>query len=329
MSKAPARFDYFLAILQALLTKASVQKNPALWLYKNDFRTPLFMLEGLSKLYSQIHDKNKFTKLREKFKLLEDSLGAIDYYDNMAKDISANKKIPATAITYLQAQTREKIQSFNETLAEGGWLSQGERIKKIQKKLAEADWLKEEDDVEAIYEFYGRAIYKITEFVEADAGNFNNIETGVHELRRKLRWLSIYPQALRGCIQLSENKPVPKHLIKYLTKEITGSTFNKMPDAEDASYFLLLEQNHFYTLSWMIAELGKIKDSGLRVVAVKEALQQTTDMADEEAYRKTYQLLGAKQPKLEQLLSSASAICKVFFTEQNIENLVIGVKEVA
>lgn len=325
MIKGPERFLYYLIKLEGLLETAGKQKNPALWLYKNDARTPLFMLEGLAKLYTSIHNPKKFTKLKVQFKLLEDTLGAIDYYDNIAKDISTNKKIPATITSYLQAQTREKIQSLNEILVEKEWLSaDGARIKKIQKKLSRADWLKEEPEIAAINEFYGKSIYVITAFVNTSGCNFKNLESEVHELRRKLRWLSIYPQAIRGSIQLSKNKTMPKQLAKYLTKKITTSAFNIMPDAGDASCFLLLEQNYFYSLSWMIAELGKIKDGGLHVIAVKEALQQTGTLTDAEAYKKTYQLLGPKQPKLEQSLAAASGICKTYFNEHNLENLVFG-----
>lgn len=329
MKKGPARFVYFLNKLQVLLDKANKQKNPALWLYNNNARTPLFMLEGLAKLYSQMHNKKKFSKLKEQFKLLEDTLGAIDYYDNIAKDIITNKKIPATIITYLQAQTREKIQSLNELLVEKEWLSASNgRIKKIQKKLNEVDWLEENEEVKAINEFYGEAIYTISEFIQTEAYHFVNIESDVHELRRKLRWLSIYPQAMQGCIQLTPNKVIPKNLQKYLTKQITTSPFNKMPDAGDNTCFLLLDQNHFYSLSWMIAKLGEIKDKGLHTVAVKEALQQTNNLTEVAALKKAYQLLGAKQPKLQVLLKEADAICKVFFTEQHLENLVVGIKSI-
>lgn len=325
MIKGPARFQYHLSHLQTLLDKAATQKNPALWLYKNDARTPLFMLEGLAKLYISVNNPKKFTKLKAQFKLLEDTLGAIDYYDNIAKDISVNKKIPAGITSYLHAQTREKIQSLNEILVEKEWLSTGGiRIKKIQKKLAKADWLEEGAEINAINEFYGHSIYTITEFIKNDQLHFTNIESDVHELRRKLRWLSIYPQALRGSIQLAKNKKMPQHLAKYLTSQITGSPYNKMPDAGDVTYFLLLEQNYFYALSWMIDALGKIKDRGLHVVAVKEALQQTTKLSDADALKKTYQLLGTKQTKLEQLLVEAEKICQTYFGEHNLENLVFG-----
>ncbi|MFT3683233.1 MAG: hypothetical protein QM791_23440 [Ferruginibacter sp.] len=327
--KGQERFTFFLNQLKTLLEKAAKQKNPALWLYRNNARTPLFMLEALAKLYSGIHNKKKFTKIKEHFKLLEDALGAIDYYDATAKDLAANKKIPAAITSYLQAEYREKIQHLNEILTEKKWINADEnRISRISKKLEDAGWLDEKEETAAINEFYGEAIYDISEFVAETKLHFDNIEEDVHELRRKLRWLSIYPQALRGCIQLAQPKTSFKHLAKYCTKEITGSPFNKLPDAGDCTYLLLLDQNYFYALSWMIAELGKIKDEGLHFVAVKEALQATAPAADKELDKKAYQLLGSKQTKLQTLLDNAEAICKTYFGEQNLEHLVIGVRAV-
>ncbi len=325
MKNGSARFEYYLIQVQDLLSKSAKQKNPALWLYKNDMRTSLFMLEALAKLYSSLHNKKKFTKLKEHFKILEDVLGAIDYYDSYAKELGKNKNIPVSVINYLQAQSREKIQSMNELLVENNWLGKDtDRIKKIQKKLTEADWLKEEAEIKGINEFYGEAIYGIIEFTAKTKFHFNNVEEDVHELRRKLRWLSIYPQALRGCIQLTKPKNSPKHLSKYFTKEITNSPFNKLPDAGSCNNFLLLNQQYFYSLSWIIAELGKLKDSGLKVIAVKEALLQTGASGDEAAFKKAYQLLGNKQPKLQQLLDAAEKICKTYFKENNLEHLVMG-----
>jgi hypothetical protein len=39
------------------------------------------------------------------FKLLEDGLGSIDYYDAFSKEFASNKNIPAEILKYLQAQT--------------------------------------------------------------------------------------------------------------------------------------------------------------------------------------------------------------------------------
>jgi len=144
MKNGQARFEYFLKQLEELFVKSSKQKNPALWLYQHNARTPLFMLEALSKLYGAIHNKKKFGKLKEQFKVLEDAIGAIDYYDSYAKELTGNKNIPVTVTGYMQAQSREKIQSLNEILKEKKWLDKDNtRMTKIRKRLAKADWQNE------------------------------------------------------------------------------------------------------------------------------------------------------------------------------------------
>ena len=76
MKNGPARFTFYLDLLEKLITEAATQTDPAFWLYQNGARTPLFMLEGLAKLYSGLHNKKRFEKIGEHFKLLEDALGA-------------------------------------------------------------------------------------------------------------------------------------------------------------------------------------------------------------------------------------------------------------
>jgi hypothetical protein len=329
MHKGPQRFEFFLLQLETKITSAAKQRNPALYLYQNDARTPLFMLEALSKLYSDVHNKKKFSKLKEHFKILEDAIGAIDYYDSIAKNLATNKKVPVKVIEYLQAQTREKVQYLNEVLIENKWTVTGnERIAKIRKKLGEADWLKEEDEIKELNNYYGKAIYDIIAFTQSTQYHFDNMELDVHELRRKLRWLSIYAQALQGCVQLYDSGNNIVHLKKYLTKPIVTSPFNKMPEAGDCQYFLMLDKNYFLSLSWMIAELGKLKDDGLQIVAMKEALLQTEGTTEAMVLKQIYLALGTKQLQLDKLLKSAEAVCKTYFEEHNLENLVIGASKI-
>ena len=324
------RFEYYLNLLQELFTKSSKQKNPALWLYQHDARTPLFMLEALAKLYSGIHNKKKFSKIKEQFKLLEDAMGQIDYYDSFAKEFAGNKMIPAAITTYMQAQSREKIQSLNEILKEKEWLGDDTtRIEKIRKKLAKADWQNEKEEIESIHAFYISAINKILEFINQIDFHFTNLENEMHEFRRMIRWLSIYPQALKGCIQLSKpENDTPEYLTKYLTKEITGSPYNTMPDVADQKYFLLLNKNRYYALSWMIAALGKLKDSGLKAEVIKEAILQTSETNEQDALTEAYKLCGAEQKTIEQLLAEAGSLSKTFCKEKNLESLITGIAAV-
>ena len=336
MKNGQLRFEYFLNQLEVLLAKSSNQKNPALWLYQNNARTPLFMLEGLAKLYSNIHNKNKFEKLKTHFKLLEDTIGKVDYYDAFAKEFLANKKIPPVITSYLQAQSREKIQSLNEILTEKEWLGDDNtRIKKIRKKLSNADWQDEKEDVKSIQEFYMTAINKILEFINEKNFHFTDIENDVHEFRRMLRWLSIYPRVLQGCIQLGKSKTAaPRFLSKYLTKAITTSSYNVMPDAGDLKYFLIFDQNRFYAISWLIAELGNLKDSGLKVEVIKEAILQTSPQSptaktnEKNTLAKAYKLAGVAQKTLEQILDAAEKISQTFCKEKNLEDLITGIATV-
>ncbi len=319
------RFEFFLAQLEMAIQNADKQKNPALYLYQHNARTPLFMLEGLSKMHMEIHNHKKFGKLKEQFKLLEDALGAIDYYDVISKNLSSNKKIPIKVKQYLQAQTREKIQRLNELLEEKKWVDSGNsRLAKIRKKLQDADWRSESSEIKAIEKFYRKSISDIIDFSRSEACHYDNMEDDVHELRRKLRWLSIYPQALKGCIQLTASQARPTHLKKYLTDAIVNSPYNKMPDAGDCKYFLMLEKNYFLALSWMIDALGKLKDDGLQVIAVKEALQQASNLDEAAAIKKAYQMLGSGQSTLPALLKKAAGISNTYFKEQNLERLIIG-----
>ena len=164
-------------------------------------------------------------------------------------------------------------------------------------------------EVNAINGLYKKWISDINGFAKNYAAGFSELETQVHELRRKLRWLSIYPQALQGCIQLTEKAARGAGVAKYLTPEITGSPFNKMPAAGTNRYLLMLNRDYFFALSWMIAELGRLKDHGLRTVLLNEAGKTSKSDPTTETV----------------ILKQASDICRTYFAEKNLDKLVSGV----
>jgi hypothetical protein len=329
MKNGMARFEFYLGKVEALLEQAGKEKNPALWLYTNDLRTPMFMLEALARLYANLHHKRKFTRLKDHFKLLEDGLGAVDYYDNYAKIFLEHPTVPTHIREYMQAQAREKIQHVDEILQANNWMGeQPGRIQKIRKKLSEVDWLQPKEEAKAVQSFYKKEIEEIKKEMNDIGGKFTEMEAQLHEFRRNLRWLSIYPQALRGMIQLTTSELKEDHLDKYLVDEIVHSKYNVMPDAGDNEWFLLLEKNYFYALSWMIAETGKLKDEGLQFFAITEALQQTEGMSHGKSFQRSFEIIGAAGDAMNILLARASDIAAAFMSEQNLEKLVYGVARI-
>ena len=123
MIQGPGRFEYYLIQLEELLVKASATQNPALFLYKNDARTKLFMLEGLSKLYAGLHNKKKFLYAMEYFKDLEDMFGAVDYYDGFAKDFLEDPIMPSTIRLFVEARREQNLKEINEVLIKKKWTS--------------------------------------------------------------------------------------------------------------------------------------------------------------------------------------------------------------
>ena len=324
MKQGKGRFDYQLNKVNSLFKESSNHENPALWLFLHDLRTPMFMLESLSKMYAQFHNKTFFTELNVRFKEVEDVLGAIDYYAAFLREFHADEQIPHSVKSYLEAKTREKIMSFNEILSINGW-SNGKTLRKINEGLLIAKWQNQEVEIANIEKYYHKQVKKINEFVEETTFKFTNVESEVHELRRKLRWLSIYPQALEGVIQLHEIKGNNGELKKYLTDEIVSSPFNKLPESQKVKHHLLLEKNQFLALSWIISELGKLKDKGLKITVLKDAFQEIAFLKDEEAMNEAYRVLGENYPKMETLLEQAGTVAGDFFHDKVLDKLIWGV----
>ena len=323
MNNGLSRFTFYTQQIKVLLSKAREENDPALWLLNNNARTPFFMLEGLAKVYTNLHNPKKFDKLREHFKLIEDGLGQIDYYYSLCAAFAADKLIPTDCRQYIVTRLDQSVAQMNDELKNKDWLSNGNnRILKITEKLKEADWLNPIKEVGAISGFYKSSIVNITQFVTETNYHFDNVEKDVHELRRKLRWLSIYPQAFQGAIQYATDIKTAAHLKKYLTREIINSPYNKLPPAGNNTSFFLLQKNYFLALSWMIAQLGNLKDEGLLLTGLCEAIKHNTACMDDEILVKAETLLGRKQRRMQSILDDSEAITRTFFKENNLQHLI-------
>jgi hypothetical protein len=318
MKPGKARFDLQITKIEKLINQAVKHGNVPLWLFLHDLRTPMFMLEGLSKLYAEINDEKIFTKLKEQFKQLEDTLGAVDYYAAFQKEFVADPKISPQINDYFKRKTNEKLEFLDRILKEEGWLD-GRKLKSIKKKLDEIKWEDEALETKHLNKFYAKQIKKINEFVVETGFPFTNIEEHIHEIRRRIRWLSIYPQALQGAVKFSENTSKAKYLTKYLTPEIVNSPFNILPISEKQTEFLLFDKNKFLALSSIISQLGVLKDKGLKINALKDAFQEMQLLKDSEAYAQSYAILGKKHPTLEEILTKASNVFKTFYEEKNLD----------
>jgi hypothetical protein len=326
MKNGPLRFEYFLEQLESLLQKASAEENPAWWLYKNNARTPLFMLEALCRIYAVVNGKKPFNKINNRLKAFEDALGQIDLYDYFANEFSQQPEIDAHAKEYFYKKTEQHVDSLNAYLVDKGWIgTKAVRIKKIREKLKETTWLNDKKEIKAIYDFYETAIEDINSFYEKYKNGFTDLEEQVHELRRMLRWLSIYAHALKGIVQLIDTGYSSENTKNYITDAVEQSPYNKLPEAGTNRYALLLDKTIFLSMSGLIDQLGTQKDDGLRVLLLAEAIQQSRQVNSKLALLGAYELLHLEADGLQKILNKALSIIQPFFEEEMIYKLMQGI----
>jgi hypothetical protein len=316
-------FLFYSKQLQALLMKASKQKNPALWLYANDARTPLFMLEGLTRLHNKAFDEKIFDKWNKRFKKLEDLFGEIDQYLVLEKELKTNKKVTKEVLKYFAVNANSLINKCNQRLSEKEWLNN--KLLSFDEKLSEfnVDYNKEYieeltfsliDEVDAILSFCEKCEYQ-----------FTKLEEQVHELRRKLRWLSIYAQSLQGLIQLKKSPKKSKYQLNYFTKEVLNSPYNKLPAKPKNTAIVEFDADSFFALSWLIKELGTLKDAGLKSEHLSHAIFILEDLTELQAIEKANVILGNKKTIEADILKQASEILKVALSKDKIlDTLVIS-----
>jgi hypothetical protein len=316
-------FLFYSKQLEALLAKAAEQKNPALWLHKNDARTPLFMLEALTRLHSKAFDEKLFDRWNIRFKKLEDLFGEIEQYLTLENELKLNKKVSKEVLKYFSVTANNFVVKCNQRLREKNWFNN--KLKSFDYKLSEFDVEYNQEYLDELKYTMADEIEAIINFAKKSNYHFTKVEEEVHELRRKLRWLSIYAHALNGLIQLKKSNKKTKFKLNYYTKEILNSPFNKLPLRPKNTAVITFDEDAFLALSWMINELGVLKDNALKIQKLGDAIYIVEDVTIVEANKKAIAVLGLKVNSLDDILNQASIILETFLAKDKVLNsLVIG-----
>lgn len=265
---AHQRFMKPLEALENILKIASSKKDHGGAFYKNKGRDVLFRLEALSRIYREIHDKKAFDFWYKEFKSLEDLLGQIDYNESMQLTFSSNKKLKSKSDKLFGQNCLTLTEALTHKLKNDGWLH-GEKTQLFRSALASASWLESHEDRSAYGHEMCNELQKLKFKYENGELNPFQIEDGLHEFRRRLRWIGIYSIASEGMVQLLKIKTIPGSLQKYQTKEIVSSPYNVMPKATKNQHTIHIQSQHFYAMSWLIQQLGVWKDDAHRYEALQ------------------------------------------------------------
>lgn len=314
-------FLFYSAQLQALFVQAAKQKNPALWLYENNARTILFMLEALTRLHDNAFDETFLNKWHMRFKKLEDEFGLLDYYIDFEKEFKLNKKITKPILSNFTQNVRIVSGSLNARLNDKGWLSG--KLLNFNVKLGQYTLFYNEEHIAELRYMIEKEIKKIKSVALKLNYSFTDIELEVHDMRRKLRWISIYAQALNGLIQTKSSSKKTKYTTNYLTKDIVKSPYNKLPPKPKNTAIMEYDSDSFFALSWVIKELGILKDNGLKIEALSNAIQKAEKTDEQHATEKAIGLLGVKKDAIQVILKQASDIIYNFIVKDKITDTIL------
>ncbi len=306
-------FEAPLTQWQKAIAEAIKSDNAALHLYKSGARNILFKLEALCRINEKVLNDKKYSKWKERFKTIEDQLGKIDYRDAMTQQFEKNKLFPKATFTNQQKALANDIEFLNTIIKEKKWVQNN--CKKLIKLIETNNVEIKEQYNKKLSNFLNAEIEEIVHFYNDLNGKFTKIEEEVHEIRRRLRWISIYAQSLNGSIQLKKTKPTPSWSSKYNTPEIIQSPFNKLPKVVEGIQLINFGYNNFIALSFVINALGAIKDNGLKLHFLK------IDCALNNA--KLAAILGKSIVTEEKVLQKATLVCKDYFKNEIIHNLLI------
>ena len=154
-------------------------------------------------------------------------------------------------------------EKLSKTLVKKKWISKKKlRLKKIESITEKLHGFRFHDlqyDLAKITLFLRRESEKIISLAETNFILRHDVENGLHEVRRKIRWMSIYPMAASALFKLKETHP-PENLKAFLPENISESEYVQIPEKNKINEPIYIEKYHFYALSFLIGELGAMKD---------------------------------------------------------------------
>lgn len=300
----------------AAFKKAQASDDPALFLHKSKVRTPLFMAESILRISNTFISDKEIKEWYDLIKKLEDYLGEIDNYIALLANFSKLKTIKSAQLEYISKKLDKTIDKFNKKLHKNDFY-----IKELE--AMSKDFKTNFNDKRIVTKLHNEIRIELKEAADFFARfpkAFDDMELQVHELRRKLRWISIYAAAFDGLIVLKETKEKYNWEKKFITPGVIKNPYNKLPVKKGLTHHILLNKKAFYALSYVIEDLGKIKDKGLGIYSLAKSIRKTTSENEMNAEKLAVKQLHVKYTT-DTLLKEAYVLLNNYFTTYKIHEI--------
>lgn len=237
-----------------------------------DIRRYFFMLEGILRLYRERYGEAA-VEAHDLVKEAEDSLGRIDYTRTMVetgKTADTKKRVRAYLVEAAE-KAEKKVRKYlraNWIVADNGEVP---GVRRLLDLVCAWPW----DDVEADRRYLCGEIARELRKIDEDELDMEELEDGVHELRRDVRWFPIYLTALDGFARLDDaSNPVPAYA-PMLQSPAATSPYAKLASHDAEPRPVAVSRALYVANTAYIAELGELKDEGQAIEGLAFAIHES------------------------------------------------------
>ena len=264
-----------------------LRRHLAVRCYLEGLRTPAFMLQGLGRVYRKILSREAAAVIERQrivFKTVEDTLGEFDAWHTLHLRAQAAWQAPAEVQAWFhdnRMHAAGRIAAALQILklapedSEHGAARDVPGLANMRAELADLAWPAHRKDRMKVAQFLAQELREIEVRFESGALNLRDLEGGLHELRRRLRWPSVYAAALNGLVVIGPQRAAAPGLSHYLTAAVTESRHAHLAHHQRVAQPLTINYAYWMALSWLIQELGRIKDQRQWTAALQAAFRSS------------------------------------------------------
>ncbi len=241
-------------MIKTLLLQGKRQEAVTL-MAAGDLRPIFFRIEGFATIYEDL-DAKFFSHLYEKARTSENNLGSYSLVTELQKTVE--KIGDSRLIVFYEQKKAKAADDLISSMVSEPWLSDPGYFDQMDKSLRKLDWKKPKKDRELVRKMLTEYVHKLRKKVEDRKYSQDEIEVGLHALRRRLRAFLIDILALDGMIDSRTDNttlfPQYQH-IKYdaTTKDTPlGPPFVHHP--------ISIQKVVFNALAVIVGQLGVTKD---------------------------------------------------------------------
>lgn len=262
-----ARFERPLQRLEELLNFPKATPLRLRALVDSDTRLQLFRLEALFRIYDDRYGDD-FEQSKREVKALEDELGQYAFAVQ-SFEFAQKNGVSAVKIAQLKRTLSTAERNFARFLEASGWVgSRATALERIRDRIQRNVW----DGNRADREYVLGKIARQLERVEKTRYDMNQLEDGIHELRRQIRWFTLEAEAVNGLIEL-DDRSCPSATYRPLLKDtkLASSKYARFSPTVLEPKACKIPKCLFFGALEAVREFGNLKDEGQNALAVGAA----------------------------------------------------------